>query len=164
MRFRPSDLFTVFIIVVLVGAVAIASQWVLRAGIIVLALGSVGIVLATAQLFVDCLTRSASATESTGRTLKFELPTVEDTDPRAALMGTLEIWAWLIGLVLAVPIIGLPLALPLFVLVYAQFYGASWRLAGVLALLIGGFIFGVYQQIMRVYWPESLLGYLLEGM
>ena len=42
MRFRSADLFTVFVIAVMAGAVAIASQWELRASIIILVLGSLG--------------------------------------------------------------------------------------------------------------------------
>ena len=47
MTLRVSDLFTVFIIVVLAAAVYIASGWTLRASIIILVLGSIGVVLAT---------------------------------------------------------------------------------------------------------------------
>ena len=43
MRFRLTDLFSVFVLVVLIAAVAIASQWVLRASIIILVLGGIGI-------------------------------------------------------------------------------------------------------------------------
>jgi hypothetical protein len=87
-----------------------------------------------------------------------ELPTFEDADPKATLWGTFEIWAWLLGLLVLIHITGLDLALPLFVMIYARFYGASWWLAGGLAIALGVFIFGIYDQIMHVYWPESILG------
>jgi len=48
--------------------------------------------------------------------------------------------------------------LPLLVLVYIRFYGGSWIVALSLAALIVVFIYGVYQQIMHVYWPDSYLG------
>ncbi|MDX1484291.1 MAG: hypothetical protein R3229_07405 [Alphaproteobacteria bacterium] len=156
MRFRPSDLFTVFVIFVLVGAVAVASQWVLRASIIILVLGSIGAVLATAQLLMDCFLRDRAAEAPARPTM--ELPSFEDKDPKATLWGTFEIWGWLLGMLVLIRITGLDLALPLFVLIYAKFYGASWRLAILLTLMIGAFIFGVYEQIMHVYWPESVFG------
>lgn len=158
MRFRTSDLFTVFIIAVLAAAVTVASGWVLRASVIILVLGSIGIVLATAQLLVDVFSRREARPAPN---LKFELPTFDAPEPGAAFRGSLEIWAWLLGLLGAIRLIGLPAALPLFVLVYARFYGGSWRISVVLAALIAGFIFGVYNEIMHVYWPESLLGDLL---
>ena len=155
MRFKTNDLFTVFIIVVLGAAVYIASGWELRASIIVLVLGSLGLLMAVAQLAIDCLIKPVTAPKPR---LQYELPAFEDADPRATFWGSVEIWAWLIGLVVAIPIIGLPLALPLFVVVYGKAYGAGWRISIFLGLLIAGFIFGVYEQIMHVYWPDSVLG------
>ena len=162
MNFKPADLFTVFIIAVMAGAVAVASQWELRASIIILVLGSVGVVLASAQLVMDLFFRSASGAV-TAKPL-MELPTFDDPDPKAKFRGTLEIWAWLLGMLVLIKIIGLQFALPLFVLVYTKFYGASWRLGILLAALIAAFIFGVYDNIMHVYWPEYLLGDFLESL
>ncbi len=156
MRFKPSDLFTVFIILVLAAAVAVASQWVLRASIIILFLGSLGVVLATAQLAIDCLPRKRVTAAPSRPTM--ELPIFEDKNPKETLRGTFEIWGWLVGMLVLIRIIGLDLALPVFVFAYARFYGASWRLCAILALMIAAFIFGIYDQIMHVYWPESVLG------
>lgn len=156
MRFRPADLFTVFVIFVLAGAVAVASQWQLRASIIILVLGSLGVLFATAQLVKDCFL--ADRTDTGGARPTMELPSFEDADPKATFRGTLEIWGWLLGLLVVIRIVGLDLALPLFVLVYAKYYGASWRLSLFLAALIGAFIYGVYDKIMHVYWPQSVLG------
>ena len=162
MHFKPADLFTVFIIAVMAGAVAVASQWELRASIIILVLGSVGVVLASAQLIMDLFFRAASGVVTARPTM--ELPTLVDTDPKANFRGTLEIWAWLLGMVVLIKVVGLQFALPLFVLIYTKFYGASWRLGILLAALIAAFVFGVYDNIMRVYWPEYLLGDFLESL
>lgn len=155
-RFRPSDLFTLFVIAVLAAAVYAASDWPLRASIIVIVLGSAGLAMATAQLIIDIVGRGRG--DRPKPRLEMELPTHEDTDPRANLLGTFEIWGWLIGLMVAIRIVGLPLALPLFVVVYAKWYGARWLLALFLGALLAAFIIGVYQQIMHVYWPESVFG------
>ncbi len=156
MPLRLSDLFTLFIIALLGSAVYIASGWDLRASIIVVLLGSIGVVFATAQLALDIYGRRAG--DRPKRKLEMELPSFQDSDPRATFWGTLEIWGWMIGLLAAIKVVGLPFALPIFVVIYARWYGASYRMALFLGLLLGGFIFGVYQQIMHVYWPESILG------
>ncbi|MDH3240903.1 MAG: hypothetical protein OEO83_09575, partial [Alphaproteobacteria bacterium] len=148
---------TVFIIAILVAAVVTASQWQLRASIIILVLGSLGAVFATAQLVLDVTGRTRTGAAVSARPT-MELPAFEDTDPRSTLWGTVEIWGWLLGLLALTFVTGLDLALPLFVLIYARFYGANWWLAGGLAVALGAFIFGVYDQIMHVYWPESILG------
>lgn len=153
-RFRLSDLFTVFIIGLLVTAVAVASQWTLRASIIVLVLGSLGAVLAIGQLALDIFGREAAAPKAVP---KYELPSFDQGTVRQTFWSVVEIWAWLLALLLAIPLIGLPVALPLFVLVYIRFYGGSWLMGLVLAALIVAFIYGVYQQIMHVYWPENYL-------
>ncbi|MEE8517231.1 MAG: hypothetical protein V3T02_11380, partial [Alphaproteobacteria bacterium] len=88
MRFKPGDFFTLFIIVVLAGAVYTASGWELRASIIVLVLGSFGLVMATVQLALDCLGGGNTAPKPR---LQYELPTFEDADPRATFWGSLEI-------------------------------------------------------------------------
>ncbi len=155
MTLRVSDLFTVFIIVVLATAVYIASGWTLRASIIILVLGSLGVVLATMQLLLDIFMRRPADQPAN---LKYELPQIQQQDPRKALLGSLEIWAWLIGLLAAIALIGLQIALPLFVFTYSRFYGASWLISIVLTALITGFIFGIYNEVMHVYWPRSVLG------
>ena len=156
MQFKASDLVTIFVIFLLGGAVAVASQWELRASIIILVLGSLGVLMATVQLVMDVFPRGGAGTISARPTM--ELPKFEDKDPKAALRGTFEIWGWLIGLLVFIRILGLDLALPAFVLVYVKFYGGSWRLSIGLAAMIAAFIFGIYDQIMHVYWPESVFG------
>lgn len=159
MRLTPRNLFTIFIIVVLVAAVVVASSWTLRASIVILALGSVGVVLATAQLLIDVF---GAAPAGPKRAPVYELPTEEDPDPRSTFWGSVEIWGWLIGIVLAIPLVGLPIALTAFVFLYVVAYGGSWRVGVFLAALVAAFIFGIYEQIMHVYWPESYLGDLLS--
>jgi hypothetical protein len=154
-QFRMSDLFTVFIIGLLVTAVAVASQWILRASIIIIVLGGIGAVLATAQLLVDVLGRAEVKPKAAPA---YELPSYDDGNAREIFWGVAEIWGWMLALVLSIPLIGLPVALPLFVLAYFRFYGKSWLTGLVLAGLIAVFIIGVYQQIMHVYWPDSVLG------
>ena len=159
MRLAPRSIFTLFVIGVLVAAVVIASSWTLRASIVILVLGSVGVMLATAQLLIDVFGAEAAGPK---RAPVYELPTEEDPTPRATFWGSVEIWGWLIGIVLAIPLVGLPIALTAFVFLYVVAYGGSWRVGLLLAALVAGFIFGIYEQIMHVYWPESYLGALLS--
>ncbi len=159
MRLAPRNLFTIFVIAFLVAAVVVSSSWTLRASIVILVLGSVGVVLATAQLLIDIF---GAAPAGPKRAPVYELPTAEDADPRATFRGSLEIWGWLIGIVPAIYVVGLPITLTAFVFLYVIAYGGSWRVGAVLAALVAGFIFGIYEQIMHVYWPESYLGALLS--
>ena len=162
MQVRGSDWFTVFIILMLGLAIYMASSWPLRASIIVLVLGSAGLFMAVVQLALDIRARHLKISPRSTPRLAMELPATESKNPKEDLLGTLEIWVWLLGLFLAIYVIGLRIALPFFVLSYARLYGASWRLSVFLAALIGAFMFGIYDNIMHVYWPDSILGNLLD--
>jgi hypothetical protein len=150
---RAHDLFTVSIALALIGALIIAWDWPLRASIIILTLGTIGLVLISLQLFQD-YKRKDSADKAK---LVYELPTIKDTDTKASRRGTLEIWGWLFGLLIAIRLFGLPFTLPVFVFAYAKVYGASWLISIILAGFIAGFEFGIYEQIVHVYWPDPLI-------
>lgn len=159
LRLKPADYFTIFIIVVFAVALVEASEWVLRASILVLVLGSVGLVLGITQLALDMRRRQKQMVSTAP---VYETPSFDDADPKLVSRNSLIIWGWLVGLVLAVPIVGLPVALTGFVFIYAWKYGASWWLAAILATLNAMFIYGIYVRLMHVYWPWSLLDLTLD--
>ena len=159
MRFRPTDFFTLFIGLAILAAMIAAWDWDLRASIIVLVLGSAGLVMVAAQLVLD-LSRNRKPAEEAK--LAFEIPSFEEGDAGAFQRGTLEIWCWLIGLLASVLVVGLPAALVLFVFLYMKVYGAGWFLSLGMAAAIAAFEYGVYDRIMHVYWPEALIWRLLE--
>lgn len=160
MRFRPADIFTLFIGLAILAAMVAAWDWPLRASIIVLVLGSAGLVMVAAQLILD-LGRSRRKPAPAPR-LAFEIPSFEEGGPQAFPRGALEVWCWLVGLLLAVFVVGLPAALVLFVFLYMKCHGAGWFLSLGMAAAIAGFEYGVYDRIMHVYWPEALIWRLFE--
>jgi hypothetical protein len=160
-HFRASDLFTLFIIAILAGALIMASDWVLRASVLILVLGSAGLVLALAQLFVDTYNRAPAKPVSGPQ---FEVPSFDEADPKMMTKSTLEIWLWMLGLVCAIPVIGMPIALTLFVFIYCKVYGGSWWVSLFAASLVALFIWGIYIHLMHVYWPDSLLGRYIDGV
>jgi hypothetical protein len=143
---------TLFFALVLAGALVVAWGWPLRASIIVLLLGSVGVLLALAQLVLDLKAAAAKGVSVARPT--FDLAPIE----AEGRWGSLEIWAWLIGLFAAIHVIGLPVALPLFVFAYCKTYGGGWLLSLILAAGTFGFLYGVFEQVLHVPWPEPLLG------
>lgn len=159
MRFRPADIFTLFIGLAILAAMIAAWDWPLRASIIVLVLGSAGLVMVAAQLILDLSRSRKPAPEARPA---FEIPSFEEGGAEALPRGALEVWCWLIGLLLAIFAVGLPAALVLFVFLYMKSYGAGWLPSLGMAAAIAGFEYGVYDRIMRVYWPEALLWRLFE--
>jgi hypothetical protein len=146
-------LFTSFVGLVIVVALYVASEWPVRASIVILLLGAIGIVLTLLQLVFDF--KAARADDKTVERPTFEVAALE----HRGRWGVLEIWAWLWGLFFAIHLIGFPMALPLFVFTYVKLYGGSWATAVLLAAGTWGFLYGVFEQILHVPWPEPWLSF-----
>ena len=147
--------FTLFIGCVLVGAIYVATDWPIRASIIILLLGGIGIILVLAQLVAD-YKNIASGKEA--QRLSMEAPAVES----AGRWGNAKIWGWLLCMYALVHLIGFPAAVPLFVLAYIKIYGGGWMLALTLASVAWGFVHIVFDRVLHVPWPEPLLSFLIS--
>ena len=138
----------------LLWALRVAESWdELRASIIVFVLGSAGVVLAAVQVIKDLWPRRRG--EEAGG-IHFDAPALQSS----GRWGNLEIWGWILGFYAAIRIIGFPTAVPLFVFGYAKTYGAGWLLASLLAAAAWAFIYGVFEHILHVPWPEPFLAEL----
>jgi hypothetical protein len=146
--------FTSFVGLVIIAALFISLDWPVRASIVILLLGSIGIVLTTVQLISDFKVLRG-ADRKAGRPT-FEVEALE----YQGRWGSLEIWAWLWGLFLAIHLIGMPIALPLFVFLYTKLYGGSWTVALLLTAGTWGFLYGVFEQLLHVPWPKPWLWFL----
>jgi hypothetical protein len=150
-------LFTSCIGLVIIAALLISLDWPVRASIVILLLGSIGIVLTATQLIFDFKVLC-------GDRQKAERPTFEvEALEHQGRWGSLEIWAWLWGLFFAIHLIGMPIALPLFVFLYTKLYGGSWTVALTLAGGTWGFLYGVFEQLLHVPWPKPWLAFLLPS-
>jgi hypothetical protein len=154
-RSREQILFTAFIGLVILGALFIAKDWPVRASIIILLLGGVGVILIVFQLLVDIKAMRTEGAQITRPT--FEVQAIE----HQGRWGSLEIWAWLWGLFFAIHLIGFPIALPLFVFLYVKVYGGAWLTAVLLTALTWGFLYGIYDHLLSVPWPKPWLALLL---
>jgi hypothetical protein len=141
-------LFTCFVGFVLFTALFVAKDWPIRASIIILFLGSIGVVLLFVQLVLDVKTLKGKGAEP--ERLTYDVAAFE----HEGRWGSLEIWAWLMGLFIAIHAIGFTLALPLFVFLYAKIYGSHWVTACILAAGTWGFLEGVFEELLHVPWPE----------
>jgi hypothetical protein len=151
-RAKEQIFFTEFILLVMVAALLVARDWPVRASIIILLLGSIGIILALAQLRLDFKAARAEGAKILRPT--FEVQAIE----HQGRWGSLEIWAWLWGLFFAIHLIGFPIALPLFVFLYVKLYGGRWLTAIILTVVTWGFLHGVYDNLLSVPWPKPWIG------
>ena len=145
-------IFTSFIGSVMLAALFVAKDWPVRASIIILLLGGVGVILALVQLAADFRALRTDASKAVRPT--FEVQAIE----HEGRWGSLEIWAWLWGLFCAIHLIGFPIALPSFVFLYVKLYGGSWLTTTLLTALTWGFLYGIYDNLLSVPWPKPWLG------
>jgi len=145
-------LFTLFIVCILIVALKSSLDWPLRASILVLLLGGIGLILALAQLGKDFWAISHEPAKAEG--MSFEVPLPEAADSR---WGALEVWTWLIGLYAAIWLVGFPIAVPLWVFAYSKFYGSYWITSLSLTAVAWAFIYGIFERALHVPWPDSLL-------
>lgn len=154
-RSIESLLFTSFLGLVVLGALLVSTAWPVRASIVILLLGSIGVALALAQVISDFKAAQAGAHRAQRPT--YETQALEHT----GRWGSLEIWAWLWGLFFAVHLIGFQAALPIFVFLYAKLYGGSWTLACILTAGTWAFLYGIFERILHVPWPQPWLSFLI---
>jgi len=144
-------LFTLFIVCVFIVALRSSLDWPLRASILVLLLGGIGLILALSQLGMDFWGISHQPVKAEG--MSFEVPLLET----GSRWGNLEIWTWLIGLYAAIWLVGFPIAVPLWVFAYSKFYGSHWITSLSLTTVAWVFIYGIFDRALHVPWPDSLL-------
>lgn len=149
-------LFTSFLGLVIFLALFIAKDWPVRASIVILLLGSIGIILTLVQLAFDF--KSLRAEVSKVQRPTFEVAALE----HQGRWGSLEIWGWLWGLFFSIHLIGFPIALPLFVFLYVKLYGGKWVTALLIAAGTWGFLYGIFEQVLHVPWPKPWLDFLLR--
>jgi hypothetical protein len=154
-RSKEQIFFTAFIGLVILGALLVALDWSIRASIIILLLGGIGVILVGVQLAMDIKALRAQVAQITRPT--FEVQAIE----HQGRWGSLEIWAWLWGLFFAIHLIGFPVALPLFVFLYVKLYGGGWLTSTLLTGVTWGFLYGIYDYLLSVPWPKPWISSLL---
>ncbi len=143
-------IFTIFVGLVMAGAIQVSREWPVRASIIILVLGGIALALIIAQSVADIRnTRSDNRSER----LSMEAPAVESE----SRWGNLEIWTWIIGFFAAIHVIGFPVAVPVFVFSYTKAYGGSWILSALLGALSWGFVYFLFDTLLHVPWPKPLI-------
>jgi hypothetical protein len=153
-RAAEKIIFTSFIVMVMLAALYIAKDWPVRASIIILLLGTIGVIMSCIQFVYDFKDARAHVSKILRPT--YEVQAIE----HQGRWGSLEIWAWLWGLFCAIHLIGFSIALPLFVFLYVKLYGGGWSTALLLTALTSGFLHGLYDYLLSVPWPKPWLSIL----
>ena len=167
--FHPSQLFTVFMIVVIGTAVAVSSRWDFSAKIVPLVVGIAALTAAALSLFNDmCRKPAAPATEGLAGHVQHEveqkihMDLTSDTGHlpvREIIVRAAWFFGYLIGFMAVMAIIGLIPTVAVFVVFFMRWEARErWTLVIPYATALVVFIWFTFDYVMAVPWPPTLFG------
>jgi TctA family transporter len=167
--FHPSQLFTMFMIALIGGAVIVSLRWDFSAKIVPLVVGTVALSAAALSLFNEmCRKPAAPAAEGLAQHAQHEvaekihMDLVSDTGhlpvreiaARAALF-----FGYLIGFMAVMAVIGLIPTAALFVVFFMRYEAKErWTLVIPYAVVLVLFVCLAFDYFMAVPWPPTLIG------
>jgi hypothetical protein len=91
--------------------------------------------------------------ESEGEAREFQLSIGEETARRTAVAV-----GWILAFFAAIVLLGFPIAVPLFVLLYLKLQGREgWVLSVVMTLAVWGVFYGLFDQLLHLPFPAGWL-------
>jgi TctA family transporter len=157
--FRPEWSLRPILTVILLTVVALMSvealPWEYQAQLFPLAIGLPTIGFLAFQLCHDLFARPpAGAT-----------PEYADIQPDVVgdrsefIRNVISIFGWLCGLLVGMVVLGLPVAMTIFVFSYLKFRSnEKWWVAALVTIILNALLFLFFDRILNVVWPEGLLG------
>jgi hypothetical protein len=173
-RFGASEVFALVIIAWFVVMVYEASFWNFKARIVPTIVGTVAIGFAAMSLLHNMFSKPAARgagglahqVVTGGGGMHMDL--ASDTDhiePRTVVLRAMIFFGWLIAFMASMATIGLIPTVPLFVIAFMRIEGReSWRLVLPQAIFLTLFIYVMFDQLLTIPWPPTLLGDLFPGI
>ena len=151
MRVRPSLLLSLVVMGLSAWAVLTAMAWPWKAALFPLAIGIPVFCLAGAE---SLLTLFGSRVE--GQAMDFQLS--EHVPQEVAIRRTLAISFWILAFFFMILLLGFPIAIPLFVLLYLKIQAREgWTLSLLLTAAAWGFFSVLFQRLLNIPFPEGLI-------
>ncbi len=171
LRLRPqwSDLFGVFILLMLGVALYEAYQWNFKAQIGPMIVGIMAVCFAILSLF-NSMSRQAAvhaiktgeAQPPTGEAGSIHMDITSDTEHlglRKVLLRGMMFFGWMIAFMLSMATIGLIPTVPIFVIAFMRLEANErWSITLSIAIGLTFFIYGLFDQLLTIPWPPTLIG------
>jgi len=168
-RFHPSQLFTMFMIMLIGTALAFAMRWDFSAKIVPMVVGIVALTAAALSLFNDmCRKPTSAATEGLSDQVQQEvqqrihMDLTSDTGhlpTREIIVRAGWFFGYLIGFMAVMAIIGLIPTVAIFVVFFMRWEARErWTIVAPYAAALVLFIWFTFDYVMAVPWPPTLLG------
>jgi hypothetical protein len=168
-RLVPTELFTLFLIVLVAVMLVQASSWNLSAKIVPMIVGVMALVFATLSL-LNTTFRSPEGPELEGIAdetkheveRKIHMDLASDTGhlpTRVVMLRAALFFGWLVAFMASMATIGLLPTVPLFVIAFMRLEAREpWTLVIPQAIGLTIFIYVVFDYFLTIPWPPTLLG------
>ena len=159
MKFRVSILLPVFVTLLFSYVLFGAREFSATAQVFPLVAGTAGLILAVFGLVADL----RSGGQVVGQEGLIDIAPDRSLPAAVTRKRSFRVWGYLLGLYLGIWLIGFKISITLFFLLFLKLEGRmSWLVTvGLTASAILVFFFG-FQQVLTLYWPEGLIGQLLQ--
>ena len=159
LKLRPDNIFTAIIVTAILAGFITAWDWPLRASILVLVIGAMGLIIGFILLYTEMRPEASDKLVGSGMDIESD----KDQMSAEANRRTIVTWTWLVGILVAGWLVGLPAALTLFAFAYAKVNGARWYSALLIGVISFSIIWALYYNFIRIVWPEPLLKQIFMG-
>lgn len=160
-RFKTEDLVYVFFLAVGAYMLVSAQAWSFMAKIGPTVVAGALLVAGGASFAYKLFFLPAKAKSDAGAAIHMDLGNegVEALPKKVILIRGIRFFGWLVAFLACTSVIGLLPTVPLLVVAYMRLEGReSWRLSLIMAACLTAFLYGVFDQIVHISWPENLLG------
>lgn len=130
-------------------AIVTAWHWPVKAALFPLVIGIPLFCLAAAELLWVLL----GGPEAKGAAMEFRLSA--DLPEKEALRRTLRAVGWILGFLAAIVLLGFPIAVPLFMLLYLRLQGEGWVLTVVMSAAVWGIFYGLFDRLLHLPFPAG---------
>jgi hypothetical protein len=151
-----------------------ATTWDFDAKIVPLIVGLAGIGFCTLALLTDCCKRPRAGTTGLGEKAKADIAgkihmdiasNISHLPTPTILWRGLLFFAWMGGFLGSMSLIGVIPTVPLFIVTFMRVERREpWRIVIPMALVMTAFIYILFDQLLGVTWPSTVLGGLFPAL
>lgn len=171
-RLRPSHIFPIGLLCLFSVMMIEAMQWNFSAKIIPVIVGTGAILFCSLSLLNEIFKRPEKEAEpiKPGETSEIAsdpnakvhmdiASNITHLPPRTIVLRGAIFFGWMVGFLISMALIGLIPTVPIFIVAFMRVEGRErWTLTLTMALIMMLFVYGLFDQLLAIPWPGSLLG------
>ena len=162
MQKAVSLLFDAFFLVLLAAAVATAWKWPFATKLFPLTIAIPVLLVAAAQFAKDAFFNRDADENNEPRERIRDIEVDRSVPAHLVVQRAGTFYLCALGFFTAILLIGFKLSVPLFMVFYfRRFSRAGWTVTLILTGLLTGLVLGLFDAVLHVAWPDSLLSHLV---